>query len=402
MIQTFKKGSYRIFIATVLFTTTLSVAVSLPSASGSSLSVAGVNTPIKSNDKLIPEPEFINYNRLDRVVKQAGFTFEVPSVLPPGFYFNEGTLVKSKGSAAFDRVALTFKANSGKYQQQQFVLEAGKFKGAENMTDTIKENIKELYGSSKFEIEEKDLTIKGLNFHRINVTIQGVVKDSSYLWERGGVSYRLNSRTVALLEQELAVLIASLKLPDDKMKSTYINKDLLAVDVVDGEDLKLAASAIGFTPKLPLKVSDYKLNGALVTKKLNFSAPRNAKDALTRVLVSSYENPVSYDGKNPQWFKLLQIKDDGQYATFKANKQVVFYEAPGEQNKVSASLVTIAGKEVLRTAPYPVAMFGTEAVAYFWVDSGVCYQAVFKKDQVKDPQTVVAALIKTPPVQFKK
>ncbi|NUU60976.1 M56 family metallopeptidase [Paenibacillus agri] len=398
MIKYYKKGSYRISMITVLLIILLS-AMTLTNASGSPIS-----EPVKANDKLAEAADFIRYNRLDRIVKAADFTFEAPSVLPPGFQFAEGTLMRTKTSELFERVTLTF-VDKRKGQQQQFLLEAGTFKGPEKMTDITIDNIKELYGKTTLEIEQKDLTIQGLKVRRINASIRGDIKDSSYLWERGGVSYRLNSRTAKLLEQEIPALIASMKLPDDKVKSSYINKDLLTVDVIQGEDLKLAAAEIGAAPKFPLQVSDFTVKYSFMTKKLNFSA----KNASARVLLSQYESKASGNGGNTQGFTLLQVKDDGQFETFKANRQAIFNRIDGGGELiVPVSLASMNGMEVLITAPYNISpdldpgKMVTERTSYFWLDSGVCYQVVFNTGQVKDRESVVAALIKIPPIQFKE
>jgi len=409
MITLFKKGSYRISAGAVILIAALST-VSLTNASGSPLPPAGIHESVKvaANEDILKPKGLRLYNSLDRAVKKAGFAFEAPSALPPGFQFKEVWLsgeVTSNGSERIDRVSLTFDRGGKKYKNTSFRLATSNLKYTKSQVEEIK-SLKESLLKSKASLEEKDIDVEGLSLHEINAaygTVQSTY--SYYLWERDGIGYMLDFESSGLSERELVSLIASLKLPDEKMKKSYINIDSLTVDIIDKEDLELAVSAIGFTPKLPLNVSGFTMDSTFVTSKISFSHPRSDKEALTRVLFSMYINPESSDKNNPQRVMLYQMKDDGQYATFKSNKQVVFFGIDGKGVKAPAELIKVGGKEVLRTPPYKTdgklsTSRDPEFISYFWLDKGIVYKAVFKKDQVKDQQAIVAALLKAQPTKL--
>lgn len=400
MIKSFKKGSYRISLTTVLFITLFS-AVTLTNASGRALPATGIIEPVRALDSFFPERDYLSYNRLDQVMKTADFSFEVPSLLPDGFRFAEGNVMRSTGSKLFNHVRLVFNADQGMYPNQQFTFEAAEFRGGENMTALTKDSSKKLFPPAT--IAEKDVTVKGLPVRVIYATANGEVKEASYLWERGGITYKLTARTDGLLEPRLADWIGAVKLPEEHMKATYINPDMLTVDVIDAEDLNLAAAAIGFAPKFPLKVSDFTLTNSFLTRKVNFSA----KNAGARVLYSQYEGPVVAEGQARQGFILLQTKNAGEFAAFKAARQAVFNRIDGGGELAApVSIKSINGTEVLITAPYNISpdlepgTMKTERTSYFWTDSTGYYQAVFNKGEVASRESLLAELIKAPHIEF--
>ncbi|MFF2090028.1 hypothetical protein [Paenibacillus sp. NPDC058174] len=378
---------------------------------------ASLSEPVKANQEIIKSSGVRFYNSLERAVQRADFAFEAPSKLPSGYLFGQASLsgtVTSSGYERIDEVSLSFDVDGSKPASTntfgQIRIQAVNLKytkGQDAIVDSLKQN---LLKNKKAALEEKDIVIGERNVRRIEVTTDFDTfksKQNYFLWERSGASYRLDLNG-DLSEQDAndvaALLISSMKLPDDSMKKTYINKNALTVDVIDAEDLKLAAAAIGFTPKFPLKVSGFALKSAFVTSKINVSSPRNDKEALTRVLASQYEK-AEPDKKNPQLFWLYQIKDDGQFKTFKANKQVHFFRIDGGQIKVPAALVTINGKEVLRTSPYQsdgkLSKSGEAGwISYFWVDKGAGYRVTFKQEQAKGAQDIITALMKTQPVKL--
>ncbi|MFF2090029.1 M56 family metallopeptidase [Paenibacillus sp. NPDC058174] len=417
MIKSFKKGSYKFTIAAVLFITALS-AMTLTNASASTLPPAGIDEALKAKEDFITSKGFRIYNSLDRTVSRSDFAFEAPSALPSGYLFREAGLsgtVTPDGYERIDQVSLSFytdgsKLNSGWSHYGPIRVQATNLKFTKSHLELV-DSLKQSLQNKKTSLAEKDIIVGERKVHQMMVTIDfdtSKSHDYYFLWEHNGVSYRLDLAGFSSEQHtnELAsLLISSMKLPDDNMKSTYINKDALTVDVVDVEDLKLAQSAIGFMPKLPLTVSAFTLKSAFVTSKINFSSPRNEQEALTRVLASEYESPVSAVNQNPQSFWLYQIKDDGQYADFKANKKAQFFRLDGGQVQVPAQLISIDGKELLRTSPYQSdgSLGNSTAPAWiscFWIDRGVTYRLAFKEGQVDDPLALAAALIKASAVKL--
>ncbi|MFC3750535.1 M56 family metallopeptidase [Paenibacillus sp. GCM10012306] len=409
MISSFKKGSYKISVTALLFILIFG-AVTLTNASGSSIP-AGINDPKTVSNDLLPAQGSRAYNRLDRAVKEAGFAFEVPAVLPTGYGLKMARLSAAdadKGTDLINSVALFFDAGSGKYRTGEFTLEAlkqlpskGKYT-LEDMAEKVKQRIN-VFRDNKAQIQEQQIVVGNLNVLQIHATTDNRLKDIFYLWERNGIGYKLDLGGASLSEEQSESLIASMKLPDERMKNTYINKDLLIVDILDMEDLELTASAIGFTPKFPLKVLNYKLERANETSKVNFSYPENEQDALSRVIYNRYVDNESADKEHPEQFTFTQIKDNGQYAKIKNNGQALFYRIDRGQVKVPVAPIMVDGQEVLRTDPYKVdGELSTpdepDFISYFWLEQGVCYQAVFRNAQVQNQQDIVAALIQTQPM----
>lgn len=400
MIPSFKKGSYRILTLTVLFLTALSM-LTLASAFGRPLPVVANNTPVKSTDTFLQPKGLITYNRLDRVVKVADFHFEVPGTIPSGFHFSEGMLSKSIGSKSFNLVTLSFQANTSK-RRGEMSLEITR--AANDKEDGVVKLINDILKLEKDAvIEERNFSLKGLDIKLISASREDGLVNRYYVWSRNEVSYNLILRGSDITEQEAAAMISSMKPAGAGISNTYINPNALAVDVIFGEDLQLAASSIGFTPKLPLKVMDFKLQRAYVTSKINFSYPRSDKEAQTRVLFGWYELTAVASPKSPQGFKLLQMKDDGQFAAFKTKKEVQFFQNDGQPGKVPAELISIKGTQVLRTSPVYTSHSSEPVwVHYFWSEKGISYQLAFRKGQVKNMEAVVAAFIQIAPLQIQK
>jgi len=77
-------------------------------------------------------------------------------------------------------------------------------------------------------------------------------------------------------------------------------------------------------------------------------------------------NPASPDKTNPQRFMPYQMKDDGQYTTFKSNRQVVFFGIDGKGVKAPVGLIKVGGKDALIKAQ-PTKLPG-EAAKYALAD----------------------------------
>ncbi|NUU60978.1 M56 family metallopeptidase [Paenibacillus agri] len=413
MISSFKKGSYKISMTALLFIVILG-AVTLTNASGSAVPV-GINDPkIVSND-ILPAHGSRQYNRLDRAVKKAGFAFEAPAVLPMGYGLKMAHLSAAganKGTDLMNSATLTFEAGSGKYRTGQIILEALKqvpsegIYTLEDMAEKLKQRIN-VIRENKAQIQEQQIVIGDLNILQIHATEDNRLKDIYYLWERNEIGYKLDLGGASLTEEQSESLIASMKLPDERMKNTYVNKDLLIVDILDVEDLELAASSIGFTPKFPLKVLNYELERANETSKINFSYPENEQDELSRVLYNRYVDETSSDNEHSARFTFAQIKDNGLYAKMRNNGQALFERIDRGQVQVPVTPVIVGGQEVLQTAPYKVdgelsAPHEPDFISYFWLEQGVCYQAVFSNAQVQNEQDIVAALIRSRPVDLEE
>lgn len=407
MIQSFKKGSYRISVITVLLMTALGT-VTLTNASGSTPPEPGINQPLKANEAILQPTGHRLYNSLDRAMRKAGFDFEAP-VLPAGTKFREASLsgiVLGNGAERFDKVILSFGPDDNNHNSYGFFsITASNLKYTEShnrLIQNLKHNLIKPNAKYKSALEEIDHVVAEMNVHELYQIIDYGTHSSAYsylFWQHDGISYRLDLNgdlTAQEKQTKLHLLISSMKLPDENMRKTYIDENSLTVDVVDSEDLQAAADAMGIAPKLPLEAAGFSLKHAFVTSKINFSYPRNKKEEATRVLYSEYESAISNDKKDSPRVGFYQMKDDGQFASFKANKQAMFFRMDGTASKVPAELITIQGKEVLRTSPYKTdGSLSTSLdpvwITCFWVDKGVVYRLSYKENQVKDPEAVMAA-----------
>jgi len=417
-IKSFKSGSYRISVIAILLMTMLGAAT-LTNAAENPLQAIGSNQPFKANEEIVKPTGLRIYNSLDRAVNRVDFAFEVPSVLPPDSQFREVSLmgtVPINGPERIDKVSISFGPGGSKPSDYGFFsLEATNQRYTNDhkeLIQSLKEQLQKPSNSYKSTLEERDYVVAGMNVHELHqrIEFEKFSSASSHLfWQRNGISYTLNLYGTLSAQKKDALaqlVISSMKLPDEKMRKFYVNKDALTVDVIDREDLQMATAAIGFAPKLPSTVSDFSLRKAFVSSKINFSYARTKEEESTRVLLTEYDKPDPSDKQLRHWFRLYQIKDDGQFVVFKAKKEVQIYGGDRGQLKLPAELITIGGKEVLRTTPYKSDVgLGTTTqapmwITYFWVDNGVFYRTAFRVGEIKDPEAVIATLIKTQAVEL--
>lgn len=418
MIQSFKKGSYRISAAAVLLLVLLSV-VTLTNASGDSKQDGNPPTPATQknsdavataavNDDLIESDPYRNYNRLDRAVEEAGFAFQVPSILPAQFTFDRVQLSASQSSASStpvvdretDEVWVDFTSYDGGSTNGQLWLHAYN----DSSVDEVYTNIEQFSrgdGDSLLPIDRHFTTLGGVNVQEITVHVNPYVERVYYLWERDGIVYKLDLNAL-LSRQEVASLLASMQYPDEQMLKRFVSKKFFTVSVVDMKDLRLAVDAMGFVPKFSTTEAGFNVHMAMITTSTEFSHPRNAQDKSKPVFWMGYSNPDAEESEITKSFTFIQMQDQGLYENLKADNQIFFSRIDGEKFAVPLTLTHVNGQEVLVTEPYKIdgelsSPNETDFLSYFWLEDGVIYKVGFTGvPALERQQEIVASFIKAP------
>jgi bla regulator protein BlaR1 len=394
MIQSFKKGSYKLSTIAVILVIIIS-AVTLTNAA----KPVTASTPASTKDRILFDSSFRSYNNLDKGAKVAGFKFKVPDILPGAYQFEKISLKPNKPDGAqLTEASVTFAEYKGSVQTGSVQFTATKDRaGLEAAYADIEQSQAEpLSRGIQVETKKESLTIQGLEVLKVTINLRKMQR-FIYIWQDGEVQYQLNGNG-NLSNEDLLKMVASMKIPDEAMNKRYVDDNhMLNVRIYDTDDLRKVPSAIGFTPKFPLQLSEpFKPVGAYVTQKINFSFPADEVDKKTRLLSLEYRSADESMGK-ARGFTFMQIKNGTIYEDIKRNGQVAFQRIDGQRNVVEASSVEVGGREAIRTVPFKIDGPLSEPnelgyVSYFWKENEICFQVMLHED-VTNQNGIVASLM---------
>ncbi|WP_442601944.1 M56 family metallopeptidase [Paenibacillus sp. KN14-4R] len=386
MIQSFKKGSYKLSVFALL-TVMLFAMITLTNAIQPAQA--------KAQDRMLFDSSFLFYNNLEKAVKMADFTFKVPSELPAGFQFGSISFEPNlkpndkRTKVTIDFVQYTDRTHTGMFQLTADSQGKGLEASYEELSAKEKQrDMKVQRETIKLDkVEALKLTISSEYFHYY-----------SYIWQDQNVQYQI-TYAYPLTDRQLEQIISSMHVPDQTMLKSYVNLDLLNAPIFDTDDARKAANTIGFQPKFPLQLGSFHATSADVTHKINFSHPDDNVDYFTKLLSILFTQERT-DKSNKNQFEFKQIQNKNLYETIRMNGTVSYTRIDNKPNPVAVSPATIAGQEILVTAPYTLdgplsTESATKYVSYFWVQSGICFQATFHTT-ASDQQAIVSMLINAP------
>jgi bla regulator protein BlaR1 len=401
MIKSFKKGSYKISAIAIIGMAILA-AVTLTNSHNPILAFSTDNTLAATDsamkDRILFDSPFRDYNRLDKAARIADFKFKVPDFVPEDYKF-ESVHLKSKQpeESKLTQASFYYEARKGNKHYGNFELNAvygGN--GLEAAYAKIEQSEQQLKISEfEFEIKKEPMIIDQMDALKVTVG-SGKREKLYYIWQDQDIQYQLHG---SVSNQELLMMIESMKYPDEQMNERYTSDYMLNIQIYDTDDLQQAPELIGFTPKFPLQLfGQFQAMNAFVTKKVNFSFPIDDEDKNTRLLSIRYQK-TDNNNRNANSFNLKQIKNGHTYQDIKNNGYVDFYRIDGQKHEVKVSPIEVAGMEVLQTEKYKIDgplsdAYEADLVSYFWIENDVCFQVMFKENESQQNE-IVAYLIKT-------
>ncbi|MFC0215320.1 M56 family metallopeptidase [Paenibacillus chartarius] len=405
MIQTFKKGSYKLSAAAIVCVALLSMATLTDAARPAGSSVpearleAGVTSIMPSDtatDRVLYNSAFRNYNNLEKAVKVAGLKFKVPTELPAGYSFSEASFQLQQGEANARQMTLLFNdRNNGQIEGSFFFTASAKEGGLEAAVAEAEQNEKKR-AESEPTIRKELVDIAGQKVTKITSELRKA-RHIVYLWQEQDIVYVIRDLRAAG-EQTVVRMIASMAFPDPGIYTQYVSDDMLNVMIYDTGDLRQVPKAIGFAPKFPLELpGSYKVQYAMNTQKVNFSYPTDAADQKTRLLYTVYRKADNAEEK-AGGITVMQIKDNRMTEDIQAKGFVGFFRIDGKQFEVKTAPVTIGGVAAFKTEPYKIdgalsSPNERDLVSYFWKENVACFQAVFPAN-VEQQEQIVAFLMK--------
>ncbi|BFH59633.1 M56 family metallopeptidase [Paenibacillus azoreducens] len=407
MIQSFKKGSYKLSIMAVVLVLLIGTATLTNAQVSEAGSSAWVHAEDGGNETLFANERFRVYDNLEKGARVAPFKFKVPSLLPEGYSFSDMSIqfndpppsvrlgyVKAKISKFGGNFELRIAPGADLQKQYDRIS-----KMEQDETDR-KDNGKV--------IEKESLSLAGMDEgYKITIRMtawKGQPERYYYIWRDQGLTYELSSYNLS--SNEMEQMIASMKFPDAKINKIYVDNDYhgkILTYLYDTEDIRRAQELVGFKAAFPRMLpGDFAASGSYVSRKANFNHVENDEDSMRKLLQVSYSRGNG-DRKNKadpgiRDVSFKQMLNGDMYQEMKRNGRVSFTRIDGERNNVKLKAIIIQGHEVLRTEPYKVdgelsSPNETNLVSYFWLNGKVCYQAVFQ-GQGPEEQKIVEYLMK--------
>ncbi|GAV12787.1 M56 family metallopeptidase [Paenibacillus sp. NAIST15-1] len=407
MIQSFKKGSYKLSMMAVILVLLIGTATLTNASASEGGASAWIHAEDGGNEMLFPNEEFRVYDNLEKGAKVAPFTFKVPSLLPEGYGFSKLSIQfdASSPSVRLDYVKAKINKSSGNFSlrikpgtdlQKQY---DQIFKGEQDRIDQK--------DSGKV-IERESLSLAGIEEgYKITIrmtTWKGQPERYYYIWKDQGISYELSS--YILSSSEMEQMIGSMKFPEAKVNKLHEDNEyhgIILTGLYDAEDIRRAQKLVGFKAAFPRKLpGEFAASSSYVSRKANFNHVENDEDSMRKLLNVRYsrgdhkQKNKADSGIRDVSFK--QMLNGNMYQEMKKNGQASYSKIDGERNNVKLTAITLQGKEVLRTEPYnldgePKGPNDLRLVSYFWFDGKVCYQAVFS-GQGPEEQKIVEYLMK--------
>ncbi|MDR0270405.1 M56 family metallopeptidase [Paenibacillus sp.] len=411
MIQSFKKGSYKLSIIAVVLVLLIGTATLTNARASEAGSSAWVHAEDGGNELLFPYGGSRGYDNLEKAAREAPFQFKVPSVLPKGYAFSDiGFYLPPLTSSSSPDITITYLKAHVSMQNGSMILKIVRGAGLEESYEQIVKMEKDRANTKAGGkvIEKEPISIAGV-VEGLKITIrmtawEGQPERYYYLWKDQDVTYQLDGYG-QLTSGDLEQMIASMKFPDTGLNKLYENNAYHGKTMTylfDTEDIRRAQKLIGYNATFPRKLpGDFSATGSYVSRKVNFNYPENDEDSMRKLLEVTY-NPVGKDEKKEETVgirrvEFTQMLNRDMYQEMKKNGRVSYMRIDDERNNVKLQTISVHGHEVLRTDKYKVdgplsSPNETDLVSYFWLDGDVCYQATFI-GQGPEEQEIVRYLI---------
>lgn len=402
MIQSFKKGSYKLSIMAVILVLLIGTATLTNARASEAGSSAWVHAEEGRNETLFPNKEFRVYDNLEKGAKVAPFKFKVPSLLPEGYGFSDLSITFNDSPPS---VGLSFTETKSK-SSGNFGLSIWPGDELQKQYDLIF-SIEQDEDSGKV-IEKESLSLAGIDEgYKITIrmtTWKGQPERYYYIWKDQGLSYKLSSHILS--SNEMEKIIASMKFPDAELNQLHVDNDYhdkILTYLYDIEDIRRAQELVGFKAAFPRKLpGDFVASRSYVSRKANFNHVENDEDSMRKMFQVTYSrgdrNQKNKADSGIKDVSFKQMLNGEMYQEMKKKGRVSFSIISGERNSIKLKALTLQGQEVLRTEPYnldgtPKGPDDLSLVSYFWFDGQVCYQVVFQ-GQGAEEQKIVQYLMK--------
>lgn len=438
-ISDFKKGSYKLTTASILFVIIISVctltnAPSFAEGQSEPLQTVITSTSDMESQSILFEADNGGriYDNMESAIRVANFEFKLPTKLPANYKFEQVQIRKDPSPIrlnninndkdeedSFYKIHVNFNKVEDKYVTSQIKFSAtSRGNGIEQAYQMIHD--KELLYAKERKTpllsarENEEGLIEGIQILKGTFS-RGKHKSVYYFWEDEGVQYELGpfvvKKTGPKNIPEAIEFITSMKKPELPLSESYTNPTLLNAEIYDMEDVRWGIKSVGIIPKMPLEVLEefkaWRAARAAVTLKVNFGYPTDEMDNNTRLFsihyISKQTEHNDQSNKGIQRFDFQQIKDNNIYETLKSRMEVDFEQIDGKKFSVKLRLMKLAGQEMYRTDSYKIDGVLSSAdeanfTSYFWKEEDVCYQVRFTGDGEKQMNEIVSALIRERPI----
>lgn len=306
------------------------------------------------NNNILIDSKLKEFYNLDKVRKYIGFDYKVPDYVIPGNEVHSIRVFNSDDGN--NKLELEF---SDKNSAKWYSIEA--FRG--DPVDTLTNEFKESFEDAIVSTNSKTIDgIQGLYITLTDSTKYTFAKPESckyFAWKDGDVWYCMNydnNEDGSIGEGEIGKISNSLKNPKEIVNVNYsIDKEANGVpksliNIYDKDDLNKATEALGYTPKLPIKINDY----------IKISDSFTNIDHMGKSLFSYY----SYDKGT---IVFIQTKDNDNYE-YEEISRTGYARENGETTTVKADKLSIDGMDVYRYADK-----GDNKIVYQWKEDNMYY-----------------------------
>lgn len=419
MIKRFKKGSYKVTLAAVIFgviagSITLTNAVSVKNVNAETTISADANGVKKENRFLIDAPLKV-YDNFKKVKAVIGYDFKLPDFMPEGYKFdNYFQVLKVSDNENALQIYVDNSRNKGiGYSIQIF---------KSNPVDVLKLSEKQRgafnrgIGQGEVQPDFSEEPFKLGNLNGKNIIEKYALGDTQvtvkyFVWQSDGVWYSIyydetyqkdqkSNKYINVSNEDLEKVVTSMKYPEEAKNIDYykitekeLSTEVGVMEIYDKEDLQRAKELLGFSPKFPinLKCSD----GAIKTRGSGVGIAYFSDIANKNI---TYELNTFYDlGKD--YFTLNQCKTSKRYDDIKANGYITFdsEEKGKEPKKIKVETLNLGGKEVYKYENQ-YQEDSTEKV-YIWKEDGYYCDLAFFTNGIKDLDEVVSKFVSEKPAE---
>lgn len=403
MIQSFKKGSYRLSAIAVMCVVCIGTAALTHAAQPGAGSIQGshaVSSLAANKKEVLVDAPIRSYTELERAVKVADFPFKVPAALPKGYMLlgidvgpedvmkhgsDENKHTGKKRTMV--RMYLQKMGNDGEHDYIDGGLEITAIRGGVGLDAAYTEIVKEeelgwpIRDGSIKEMKKETLNVQGVNVLKAAAHREKEV-DKYSVWLDNGVQYRIHNRLDGVLGKDItdadfAKMITSMTAPDQQAYKQYtVQRKGASRDIYDTDDLQQVQKAIGFAPKFPVQpLGKYRIERAQLQPAAIYLGEKDGKASESHLLNMEYMGAdINQEGIYQFWF--VQFKDVNLLEQFKKTGMVL--DGSTEKRTGKTSSVSIAGKEVIKTEVLQEnASQQLLHVSYTWAEQNAYYAIGF-------------------------
>lgn len=378
LIQSFKKGSYRLSALAVIGIAVISAATLTnakePIRDESPDSVMSVaDTKKEQANEVLFASSHRTYSNLEKAVQAADFRFKAPEWIPQNYELEQVSLQLKQDDSPTSQVSMLFRGNEGGLMRYRATEGPVDLDAAYRIIAESEQNQK-VRESDTVQITRESVRVQDREALKV-IAEWPKYTLLYYVWQDQGVQYQLKG-DFDVTDAEMTAIIDSVKEPNAVMYERFVNYDLQTMRIYDTQDLFQSPRTIGFTPKFSMRLpEDFQAIGASIGKKVNFSYPRDKADKEKRALGISYKAGESR-------ITFAQMREAGLLDAMKERGAAGFYRIDGEEIVVKTEPMQLAGADLLKTEPYKIdgALSNPEEpdlTTYFWQEGDACYKVTF-------------------------